>query len=157
MPIEDSPLLHAFTDVVRAKTISDLGRVATSRVRALIGADGCTLVLREGGFCHYADEDAISPLWKGRRFPMSACISGWVMRERDYAVIEDIRGDMRIPQDLYLSTFVRSMAMVPIDEQPVGALGAYWSSRHQATALELECLRTLADAVSLALSMQPQE
>ena len=148
------PLLHAFADVVRAKTISELGRVVTGRVRGLLGADGCTLVLREDGLCHYADEDAISPLWKGRRFPMSACISGWVMRECDYAVIEDIRSDLRIPQDLYLATFVRSLAMVPIDDPPVGAIGAYWSTRHRATDFEIECLRTLADAVSLTLSTQ---
>ena len=30
--------------------------------------------LREG---RYADEDAIGKLWKGQRFPMSTCISGW--------------------------------------------------------------------------------
>jgi hypothetical protein len=34
-----------------------------------------TFVLREGDLCYYAEEDAISPLWKGKRFPMAACIS----------------------------------------------------------------------------------
>src|SRR5262249_9792295 len=47
--------------------------------RAVLMADGVSLVLRDGELCHYAEEDAISPLWKGQRFPMSTCISGWSM------------------------------------------------------------------------------
>lgn len=156
MAIEDSPLLAAFAEVVRVRTLQELGRIATSRTRALIGADACTLVLREGELCHYVDEDSLSPLWKGSRFPMSSCISGWVMREGDFAVIEDIRNDPRVPQDAYVTTFVRSLAMVPIDDSPIGALGAYWSTRHQATDLEIEYLRTLADAISITLASQPR-
>ena len=34
-------------------------------------------------------EDAISPLWKGSRFPMSVCIGGSAMLSRQHAVIED--------------------------------------------------------------------
>ena len=41
--------------------------------------DGVTLVLRDNGRCHYVEEDAIGPLWKGQRFPLESCISGWVM------------------------------------------------------------------------------
>ena len=43
----------------------------TTSARGMIGADGATVVLRDGDHCFYADESAISPLWKGRRFPMS--------------------------------------------------------------------------------------
>src|SRR5512145_1946548 len=76
------------------ETIVDIVRQAA---RALIGSQGATLVLRDGDFCHYVDEDAIAPLWKGKRFPMSACISGWVMMERCPTAIEDIYSDPRIP------------------------------------------------------------
>lgn len=54
-------------------TIVDIVRVAA---RQLTGADGATFVLRDGDKCYYVDEDAISPLWKGQRFPLQACISG---------------------------------------------------------------------------------
>lgn len=139
-------------DIVEAENLASLSRLATTRARQLLRCDGATLVLREGDLCHYLDEDAIEPLWKGRRFPGEACISGWVMRHRTYATIEDIRGDMRIPQDAYRSTFVRSLAMMPIDHlDPIGACGAYWGSRHTTTPEQLVTLRYLADAIAVAL------
>src|SRR5262249_56843927 len=54
---------------------------------------------------------AIAPLWKGQRFPMSACISGWSMLNRCPAVISDIYADSRIPHDAYRPTFVKSLVM----------------------------------------------
>src|SRR5262245_34448698 len=84
----------------------------TQSARATIGADGATVVLRDGNDCYYADESAISPLWKGRRFPLSACISGWVMLNKMPAVIPDIYFDIRVPTDAYRLTFVKSLAMV---------------------------------------------
>ena len=44
-------------------------------------------MLRDGGFCFYADEDAIAPLWKGQRFPLEACVSGLAMTAREPIVI----------------------------------------------------------------------
>ena len=64
-----------------ARTQDDILDVVRTAARSLVGADGVTLVLREGDKCHYAEEDAIGPLWKGRRFPAGCCISGW-----DYAI-----------------------------------------------------------------------
>ncbi len=45
--------------------------VVRHAARELTGADGATFVLRDADKCFYADEDAIAPLWKGQRFPMS--------------------------------------------------------------------------------------
>ena len=42
--------------------------------RAVVSADGVTFVLREQTQCHYVEEDAIGPLWKGKKFPMTSCI-----------------------------------------------------------------------------------
>src|SRR5262245_61566884 len=61
------------------KTFSEIMAVVCQGARMLCGADGVTFVRRDGDLCHYVDEDAISPLWKGQRFPMRACISGWCM------------------------------------------------------------------------------
>jgi hypothetical protein len=60
-------------------------------------ADGVTFLLRDGAYCRYVDEDAIAPLWKGQRFPMSECISGWVIRHGHSVAIPDTYRDDRIP------------------------------------------------------------
>jgi GAF domain-containing protein len=78
-----------------AHSLSEIMEVVTQAARILIGADGITFVLRDQDRCYYAEEDAISPLWKGKRFPMSACISGWCMIERKPAVIGNIYEDPR--------------------------------------------------------------
>jgi signal transduction histidine kinase len=117
-------------------------------------ADGVTFVLRDGDLCYYAEEDAVSPLWKGRRFPMSACISGWCMMEEKPAVIPYIYADPRIPQDAYRSTFVRSLAMVPVLHElaAIAAMGAYWAGPREVTPEELELLETVANSAALAIA-----
>jgi len=126
--------------------------IVRGAVRELTGADGATLVLREDGHCHYVDEDAIGPLWKGQRFPLESCISGWAMLHAQPVAIEDIYADPRIPYAAYRPTFVKSLAMVPIGrEHPVGAIGCYWAERHLASAEELELQQALADAMSVGL------
>ena len=109
-------------------------------------------MLRDGDYCLYADEDAISPLWKGQRFPIDICISGWAMLNRLPVAIEDIYADERIPHEAYRPTFVKSLAMVPIRTlDPVGAIGNYWAASHQPTPDELELLQALADTTAVAL------
>jgi GAF domain-containing protein len=137
-----------------ARTISEVMQITTQAARSLMHADGVTFVLRDGDLCSYAEEDAVSPLWKGRRFPMSACISGWCMTEEKPAVIPDIYVDPRIPKDAYRSTFVRSLAMVPVrhDQAAIAAMGAYWASSRQVTPEELELLETVANSAALAIA-----
>ena len=141
--------------VQRLSLARDLGAVMAivrCAARELTGADGATFVLREGGFCYYADEDAIAPLWKGHRFPLEACISGWVMSHGETAAIEDVYTDPRIPIEAYEPTFVRSLAMVPIrTAAPIGAIGNYWAKTHRATAEEVAVLQALADSTSVAM------
>jgi hypothetical protein len=120
--------------------------------RKLTGADGATFVLREQQLCYYADEDAIAPLWKGSRFPMSACISGWVMQHRVPVVIDDIYQDPRIPVEAYRPTFVKSLAMVPIrTASPIGAIGNYWARPHRTTPQQLNLLQALANSTAIAM------
>ncbi|MBI1374325.1 MAG: response regulator [Phycisphaera sp.] len=146
-------LLEAVVALSRARTLEDVTQVITSTVRELTGADGVTFVLRDEDRCYYVDEDAISPLWKGNRFPLTACISGWTMLHAERVVIEDIYQDERIPHDAYRPTFVKSLAMAPIrSEAPVGAIGAYWAERHAATDEELDVIQLLADHAAVALS-----
>lgn len=123
-----------------------------SAARQLCQADGVTVVLRERDHVFYVDEQAITPLWKGRRFPASSCVSGWCMQHRETVVIRDVYADERIAQDLYRPTFVKSMVMTPIRrEDPVGALGAYWAAERAPSEREAGLLQTLADAAAVAI------
>jgi signal transduction histidine kinase len=145
-------LVEAAQELSIARDLTSVMTVVRRAARELTAADGATFVLREGDLCFYADENAISPLWKGRSFPMSDCISGWAMLNREAAVIEDIYADPRIPHDAYRPTFVASLAMVPIrTSDPCGAIGNYWAKRHRASDGEVKLLRALADLTSVAL------
>src|ERR1700755_1959235 len=118
-----------------ARSLPEIQAIVRHRARALTGADGATFVLRDGDKCFYADEDAIEPLWKGQRFPLDHCISGWAMRNKQSVTIEDIYVDERIPHEAYRPTFVKSLAMVPIRRlEPVGAIGNSWANHQLPTA-----------------------
>lgn len=145
-------LVQAVQELSLARDLGSIQRVVRTTARELTGADGATFVLRESGMCHYADEDAIAPLWKGKRFPLQTCISGWAMLNRQPTVIPDIYVDPRIPVDAYRPTFVKSLAMVPIRTlDPIGAIGNYWARRHQPDARELALLQALADSTAVAM------
>jgi signal transduction histidine kinase len=145
-------LIVVVQDLSRAHDLESLMLIIRKAARDLTGADGATLVLKDGDYCFYAEENAISPLWKGQRFPMKNCISGWVMMHAEPAVIEDIYQDPRIPHDAYRPTFVKSLAMVPIRrENPVGAIGNYWAKNHLPSEEEVAILQALANVTSIAL------
>ncbi|XXT20192.1 ATP-binding protein [Sorangium sp. So ce429] len=146
-------LICVVQELWRARDLQSILRIAAWAARELTGAEGACFVLREGELCYYAQEDAISSLWQGRRFPMSSCVSGWVMQNRAPAVIDDIALDPRIPLDAYRPTFVRSLAMVPVHAlAPLGALGSYWGSARVPTAHELMLLQALADGAAMAMA-----
>jgi len=135
-----------------ARNLEAIQTIVRRAARELTGADGATFVLRDGNLCHYVDEDAIGPLWKGHRFPLTACISGWAMLNRKAVAIEDIYLDPRIPHDAYRPTFVKSLVMVPIrTSEPIGAIGTYWANKRRATPEELSVLQALADSTSVAM------
>jgi diguanylate cyclase (GGDEF)-like protein/PAS domain S-box-containing protein len=74
------------------------------------------------------------------------------MLHKQPAVIPDIYGDGRIPQDAYRPTFVESLVMVPIRRtDPIGAIGCYWAAQRQPTEHEVALLQALADAISVAM------
>jgi two-component sensor histidine kinase len=147
------PVDQAIGRLEDARTPASIIAELRTHARRLIGADGIAIILREGDDCHYVEEDAIGPLWKGSRFPMASCVSGWAMLNRKTAVIPDILVDERVPQAAYRETFVRSMAMAPFGrEQPQGALGAYWAHKYTPTAEEIRILEDLAAAAGRALA-----
>jgi len=145
-------LVHAIEKLSVVQSIEQIMVVVRTSARSLVNAVGSTFVLREGEQCYYADEDAIAPLWKGQRFPIGSCISGWAMVNKEPVTIRDIYDDSRIPFEAYKSTFVKSLAMVPIRKSnPLGAIGAYWDVNYIPTEVEVQLLQTLADATARAV------
>ena len=143
---EVAALLAAATD------LEALGAAVRTHARALAEAQGATFVLREGDSCFYADEDAMSPLWKGQRFPLIHCITGWAMLNRAVAAVPDIDDDPRVPREVYRATFVRSLVAVPIVTRAhdgsagaaAGAIGVYWDHHRTPSAVLLSRLQRLA-------------
>lgn len=146
------PLISVVQQLAFARDLPRIQQIVRTAARNLTGADGATFVLRDRDQCFYADEDAISPLWKGLRFSLQRCISGWCMLNRQAVVVPDIYVDPRIPIEAYRPTFVKSLVMVPIRSlDPIGAIGNYWSSYHEATDEEVRTLQALADATAVAM------
>lgn len=152
--------LHRLVDAVKqlslARDLQTVMNIVRRTARELTGADGATFVLRDrignAEACYYADEDAISPLWKGSRFPIETCISGWAMLNSRPAIIEDIYLDERIPHEAYKPTFVKSLAMVPIrTADPIGAIGNYWAGKHLPSEEEISLLQSLADITAVTM------
>jgi len=145
-------LVRTVQELSLARDLPTIQAIVRAAARTLTHADGASFVLRENGMCYYADENAIAPLWKGKRFPMDACISGWAMLHREAAVVPDIYADARIPFDAYRPTFVKSLAMVPIRHlDPIGAIGTYWANHHEPSQEEVQILQALADSTAIAM------
>lgn len=126
--------------------------IVKKAARQITQADGAAFVLRDGDRCHCVDADTVGPLWKGRKFSMDVCISGWAMRNRQPTIVPDIFVDARIPHEAYRPTFVKSLAMVPIRSlDPIGAIGIYWREPNCPTSDSVRWLQSLADSTSPAI------
>lgn len=147
-------LSRLLTILTTQPTLAGITTAVKHAVREGANADGVAFVLRDGDQCYYVDEDAMSPLWKGQRFPMASCVSGWAMTHRAAVIIPDVFADPRVPHEAYRQTFVKSMVMVPIrGVLPVGSIGAYWQVEHSADAGTVHWLQTVADALSPVMEL----
>lgn len=145
-------LLRAVRDLAACRDVAEVVEVVRVAARQLVNADGATFVLRDEGQCYYVDEDAIEPLWRGQRFPLDVCVSGWAMINEEQAVIPDIYTDPRVPFEAYRPTFVKSMVMTPVRSgRGIAAIGTYWAEPRQASVEEQEVLQALADSTAVAL------
>jgi GAF domain-containing protein len=149
---EKNYLTDTMLKLSNARDVPTIIEIVRHAARILTGADGADFILKDNDKCFYVDEDAISPLWKGERLPIEACISGWVMINKESVLIKDIFDDPRIPLATYSTTFVKSLVMVPINvDHPIGAIGNYWGHFYEATEAEISILELLADCTAVAL------
>jgi GAF domain-containing protein len=120
-------LIDAVSRLTGVRSVDDIVTALREGARMLGAADGISIIRREGNRVAYIAEDALSSLWSRQSFPLHKCISGIAMLERRPILVPDIRRDPRVPQEPYLSTYVKSMAMFPIGPgEPELAMGIYW-------------------------------
>ncbi|SDA15809.1 ATP-binding protein [Sphingomonas sp. NFR15] len=147
-----SRLAAASERLATTRSLGEVVAVLRETARAIVGAEGIAVVVREAGTCFYAAEDAVGPLWAGKRFPIESCVSGWAMLHQETVVIPDIRTDDRIPRDAYSPTFVRSLAMAAIGRpEPIAAIGAYWSRTGEPDPAVVARLEALARSAAIAI------
>lgn|SRR5512139_1142665 len=140
-------LLALVGDLASALSVERLIMSLRGSARSVAGADGITVVRREGDRVRYVAEDAVSSLWEGQSFSVEQCISGLAMIENRPIVIPDVYVDSRVPIDAYQRTFVRSMAMFPIGRSaPTLAMGAYWAKAGMPDPEVIQLLASLARA-----------
>lgn len=146
-------LLTAATREMEAcATLGEVLETLRNRTRAITGADGVAVVRREAGEVVYVGEDAISPLWTGRRFAITTCVSGLAILQRTPIVIPDIQADDRVPLNAYLATFVRSMVLFPIGAgKPVAALGCYWAEKKSVRQDVMYLITSLTQSANASL------
>lgn len=148
---------HVARQLDAAERLEDVQQIVKVSARRAARAQGATFVLLESDMCYYADEDAMSPLWKGQRFPVTDCISGWAMLAQETAIVPDTEKDERIPQEAYRPTFVRSMIITPIlMPAPVGAIGVYWARVRWPRSEEVAALERLAQLTAETLMRFPE-
>lgn len=139
-------ILNVVQELFLATSPEQVMDIVLLAVRKIADAPGASFILLDHGFCYYADENSISPLWKGQRFPLNMCVSGWVILNNQSVIIPDIYSDARILPGFYKHTFIKSMAVLPIGmEQPIGAIGIYWSEIYQPNGEIISLLQLLAD------------
>lgn len=144
---------HILRTFERAHSVAEVVETYRATARGLLGADGITLVRREGDEVRYIAEDAVGPLWLGKSFPLPACISGLAMCDRAPIVIPDIANDPRVPFNAYMKTFVQSMIMVPVgDSDPHAAIGAYWARTNVPAEAHLALMTALAATIADTLA-----
>ena len=144
-------LMQVIQELPRCRDMEAVISAVCRAARQLSGSDAAVLVLRDGELCHVIGEDSPTPYWKGRRYPLKESVTGWVMEHDQPVVLDDI-SDPRVSQTIYRTTYVKSMAVVPLGRpQPIGSLSNLWRSRHTPSADEVKLMGMLADAAAVAL------
>jgi diguanylate cyclase (GGDEF)-like protein len=145
-------LIETIQELAGVPKLAEIEAIVPAAARRMTGAAAANLIMVDGDQVDYVAEDAITPLLKDRRLPLDGTIAGWAISERAPAVVDDVHADPRVDLHNYASTFVKSLAIVPIRaREPLGAVGCYWSNGHRPGEAELSLLHSLADATSVAL------
>ncbi|MCA0358328.1 MAG: GAF domain-containing protein [Proteobacteria bacterium] len=145
-------LIELIESLSATRTIEEVADVVRSAARRILKADGVAFVMRDKEQCWYVNEDAIGPLWKGKRFPMDQCVAGRAMMTGRVVVCPDIYADSDVPHDAYRPTFVKSLVVAPVrPRDPLAAIGVYWARPQDPSPEVLQKLQVIARATASAL------
>lgn len=145
-------LIGAIKSIATSYSMKSIMHTVNTTAGKIMNAKGSSFILREGEYCYFADENAITPLFRGKRFLLKDCISGWVIRNKKQAAIKDIYSEEKTLTELYKGTFVKSLAISPIRQNdPLGAIEVYWDKYYEPSPEEFQLLQTLADATAKAV------
>jgi two-component system CheB/CheR fusion protein len=100
--------------LVGALEFEQMTGVVCRAVRELTGADGATLVLREGDRCAMPRKTGSLRCGRAAISRLTSAFSGWAMQHQEVAIVEDVHADPRLQHALYGPTFVNSLAMIPV-------------------------------------------
>jgi hypothetical protein len=140
-------LLH---DLTAARSQRELMENVTRTARYLLHADGVTFVMREGDHCYCTEEDAITPLWKGKRFPLQTCISGRCIEKHQQVIARDT--NRRALHNVCGQKFIRSLAAIPIQySQPSSCITSYWFASRKVTRREIYLMKVVANSASISM------
>lgn len=155
-------LLAALNTAGRAMSSSlDLESVLNQvieEVRSLLGAEGASIILRDptsGELVFAASAGQGSQDIIGTRIPINTGIAGWVMRERQSALVHDAQTDPRFWNvvDSKTSVTTRSLVAVPLKFKASvwGVIEAINRAGGRFDKLDQEMLEALASSAAIAI------
>lgn len=143
-------LVQVIQELPRCRDMEAVVSAVCRAARQMSGSDSAVLSFREGEICHVVGEDSPMPSWKGKRFTLDETFTGWVLQNGKPIVLDDM-ADSRVSQTTYRTSYVKSVACVPMGDPPIGALANLWRSRHRPTDDEVKLMGMLADVAAAAL------
>lgn len=148
------------------RTAEQVGALACTAARNVIGADGACVLLsdgRGGYFPRYAthsagamrDEPGVEDTG-----PLELSAAGLALCRNCPVIVTDAANDPRTPAALYAPLGITSLLAVPVGGTrpavPLGAIECHWNSRHAASVDEVQRLQLLAEIAALGLQLLHQ-
>jgi formate hydrogenlyase transcriptional activator len=145
--------------IVAHKTLAELLRVLTDRLRSLVNFDYLSIVLYEPEHnrmvVHDMEASAPGTEWIGSTLPVEDSPSGWVWQSQRCLVIEDIATDSRFPKasQRLIESGVRSFCSLPLTtpRRRLGALNFGYSQVAAYTDQTLGIPQLVAAQVAVAV------
>lgn len=145
--------IESVQDLSKAKNEQQIQEIVMIATGEISGSNGVSFILRENDNCYFSNTHSDSPLLKGKRIPAKECLGGLAMLNRQTIVVADVFEDNRIDKNIYEPAIVKSLVYVPIQkDDPIGAIGMYWSNEYVPTGQQLEFIEALASLAASSIA-----
>jgi putative two-component system response regulator len=146
--------IHRGTSLTRRVALRERSSPSARSERATVASRERTLVAAVQQLSQARSLEEIQQIVRSaaRRLTGADGATFVIREEEDCHYVDEDAISPLIPHDAYRPTFVKSLAMVPIRQQdPLGAIGNYWATRHRPTGRDLGVLQALADSTAVAI------